>query len=267
MYYIIDISHHNDLTRKDFEDLKKKGVKGVIIRSGYGKSIKQVDKKFLENYKMCRDLGFKIGTYWYTYATTVSDIITECNCFLYTIKDLYFDLPIFLDVEEKDQLSMKNEELNNMIRKALYFLKENKYDCGLYMSDGYLYTKIDEDIKTNYITWSANWSNFIKIMRKVSVNSYMTKMNYQVLQFTSMYKINNKEVDMSYSILEDKTDEYRKNQKNGFRKKDLEQLYEEIMKGLWGNGPVRKTNLEKHGYNYREVQNYVNKKLRGGLNK
>lgn len=258
--YIIDISHHNNLTRKDFEDLKRLGVEGVLIRSGYGKSTKQIDKKFIEHYKICRELNFKIGCYWYTYATSISEMIDECNSFIYTIKDMFFELPIFIDVEEKSQLLMKNEDFNNMLKKALYFLN-NKYDCGLYTSDYYLLNKVDSEIKSNFIIWSAKWIN----KNEQYLDHYLKYYGYGLIQFTSTYRINKKLIDMSYSIIGDKTSEYIRDQKNGFRKKDLEQLYQEIIKGFWGNGSIRKYNLEKHGYNYREVQNYVNKRLKGEI--
>ena len=40
----------------------------------------------------------------------------------------------------------------------------------------------------------------------------------------------------------------------------------EIIQGKWGNGEVRKNRLEKAGYNYREVQDEVNRILYGGKN-
>lgn len=44
-------------------------------------------------------------------------------------------------------------------------------------------------------------------------------------------------------------------------KKTNEQLAKEVIRGLWGNGTERKNRLTAAGYNYREVQNLVNKML------
>lgn len=44
-------------------------------------------------------------------------------------------------------------------------------------------------------------------------------------------------------------------------KKSIEQLANEVIKGLWGNGADRKNRLTNAGYNYSEVQKLVNKKL------
>lgn len=44
-------------------------------------------------------------------------------------------------------------------------------------------------------------------------------------------------------------------------KKSIDTIAEEVIAGKWGNGNDRKSNLEKAGYNYQEVQNRVNQKL------
>lgn len=43
--------------------------------------------------------------------------------------------------------------------------------------------------------------------------------------------------------------------------KTNEQLADEVLKGLWGNGIDRKNRLEKAGYNYSAVQAIVNKRV------
>lgn len=43
----------------------------------------------------------------------------------------------------------------------------------------------------------------------------------------------------------------------------LDIIAKEVIDGKWGNGEERKVRLENAGYNYREVQDYVNHMLRG----
>ena len=45
-------------------------------------------------------------------------------------------------------------------------------------------------------------------------------------------------------------------------KKSVEEIANEVIKGLWGNGSDRKNRLESAGYNYQEVQDMVNKILK-----
>jgi hypothetical protein len=46
-------------------------------------------------------------------------------------------------------------------------------------------------------------------------------------------------------------------------KKSNEELATEVIRGLWGNGQERKIRLTQAGYNYRDVQAIVNKRLLG----
>ena len=55
----------------------------------------------------------------------------------------------------------------------------------------------------------------------------------------------------------EKQDEQNKNDVPN--KKSNEEIAQEVIKGIWGNGQERKENLEKNGYNYEEIQKEVNK--------
>lgn len=46
-------------------------------------------------------------------------------------------------------------------------------------------------------------------------------------------------------------------------KKTTNQIAKEVIKGLWGNGEVRKKRLTEAGYNYTTIQREVNKLLKG----
>ena len=56
----------------------------------------------------------------------------------------------------------------------------------------------------------------------------------------------------------------RKKEREHFLKnEDVKQVAEEVIAGMWGNGATRKRKLTEAGYNYNEVQRYVNKLLTG----
>lgn len=46
-------------------------------------------------------------------------------------------------------------------------------------------------------------------------------------------------------------------------KKSNDDIANEVIQGIWGNGAERRNKLTYAGYNYREIQDIVNKKLRG----
>lgn len=49
--------------------------------------------------------------------------------------------------------------------------------------------------------------------------------------------------------------------------KAAEEIADEVIAGKWGTGAARKKALEAAGYNYREIQDIVNQKLKGGPSK
>lgn len=49
---------------------------------------------------------------------------------------------------------------------------------------------------------------------------------------------------------------------NSNNKKSNEEIANEVIKGLWGNGEERKKRLKNAGYNYTVIQNIVNNKLK-----
>lgn len=48
------------------------------------------------------------------------------------------------------------------------------------------------------------------------------------------------------------------------KEKTITDIAKEVLAGKWGNGLTRKAKLEKAGYNYKEVQQEVNRLLKGG---
>ncbi len=51
------------------------------------------------------------------------------------------------------------------------------------------------------------------------------------------------------------------NSNNNSNKKSNNEIAKEVIKGLWGNGNERRRKLESEGYNYKEIQDEVNKIL------
>ena len=49
------------------------------------------------------------------------------------------------------------------------------------------------------------------------------------------------------------------------KKKPNSTIAKEVIKGLWGNGEIRKKRLTEAGYNYTAIQKLVNKYLKEGV--
>ena len=101
----IDISKHNGSI--DWQKVRNSGsVDFAVLRSGYGRLISQKDQQFERNYAECKKYGIPIGTYWYSYAHSVSEIQTEARVFLEAIKGKQFEYPVYLDFEEESQFKL-----------------------------------------------------------------------------------------------------------------------------------------------------------------
>jgi len=71
----IDVSAHNGVI--DWEKVAAAGIKGAIIRAGYGNSVTQRDKRFVDNIRGAIDVGLKVAVYWFSYADSVTDAKRE----------------------------------------------------------------------------------------------------------------------------------------------------------------------------------------------
>ena len=71
MEYGLDLSRHNGSV--DFNRIKSAGNSFVILRAGYGNTVKQKDPKFEEYYTQAKSVGLKIGAYWYSYALSANE--------------------------------------------------------------------------------------------------------------------------------------------------------------------------------------------------
>lgn len=152
----IDVSKHNGLI--DFNMVKEAGYDFVIIRAGYGKALTQVDPYFEQNYRNAKMAGLKVGAYWYSYTNTVGGAVLEARTCLEAIKGKLFELPIYYDVEEKEQIAQGPQFLGDIIDSFCSTLESAGKFTGLYMSASYL-KNVPMKILVKYAIWCAQWGN------------------------------------------------------------------------------------------------------------
>lgn len=216
----IDISVHDGAV--DFGKVKSSGLADfIIIRAGYGKLIEQKDKRFETYYKGCKDNNIPVGSYWYSYAKSVSEIQTEARVFLEAIKDKQFEYPVYLDFEEKSQFALGKVKCSEMAKAFLDILEHAGYYAGLYSSKSQLENYFTEDILKRYTIWVAHYG--------VSKTSY--KYPYHIWQYSSDGTVSgiNHRVDMNYCYKEDFPEIIKSNGLNGFVK-SVEKPVETVQK-------------------------------------
>ena len=151
----IDVSRYQQ--NVDYKKLKAAGVQFVIIQAGYGDVLsypRQKDAMFESHYKAAKAAGLHVGAYWYSYATTAAQAKREAQGFIQTIKGKQFDMPIYLDIEERSQKSNANE-----ICKAFCEVCEAaNYWTGVYSYLGMINECISKSICDRYSLWVAQWN-------------------------------------------------------------------------------------------------------------
>lgn len=192
--YGIDISKHNGII--DFNEVKKNND-FVIIRIGYSTTI---DQMFKTNYEKAKKAGLKVGGYWYSYALNKDKAIQEAKKCYEVIKDLQFDYPIFIDMEDADQYKKKNgmptnNELCTICEQFCEYLEERGYYVGIYASESWFNSQL-KNVSSDYDRWVANWGSNNGRLQSDKSGSY------HLHQFTSTYKLNDKIYDRNVSYLD-----------------------------------------------------------------
>lgn len=149
----IDISVHNG--NVDLQKAKQNGgIEFAIIRAGYGKT-PNTDKNFETNYDKAVKAMMHVGAYWYSYATTEQEAVQEADAFIETIKGKRFDMPVYYDLEEP----CTKQNASNLARAFCKRLEEKGYFVGIYASKAYIEAYFDNDVRTNYSMWVAQWAS------------------------------------------------------------------------------------------------------------
>ena len=244
--FVIDISYHNG--NINWQELKQSGVYGVIIRCGYGNnSISQDDKLFIANMENAIKNNFKVGVYIYSYAENESMAKSEAQHVLRLVSSyknkLYY--PIFIDLEE-ERGSKKAKEI---ARTFCEELKKFNYKVGVY-ANAFWWSKYLKGLD-EYTKWVARYGvNNGKVNGEVGVPCDMW-------QYTDKGKVKGIKGNVDLNL------DFMTNTKTNTKTKtNINKVVNDVIKGIYGNGEERKKKLTKLGYNYKEIQNLVNKKLR-----
>lgn len=113
------------------------------------------------------------------------------------------------------------------------------------------------------ITYKAGSSASIPTEKPISGELYRVRKTWKdaASQIGAFAILENaiKACKSGYSVFDSKGNKIYPKTQPAPAKKTTAEVAKEVLEGKWGNGAERKSKLEKAGYNYDEVQNYVNK--------
>lgn len=166
----MDVSQHNG--KINFKKAKRDGIEFVFIRVGYTGYTKSsfslnLDKKYKTYIKDATKAGLKVGVYWYSQSTKVSEAKKEAHALLKAIKGYSITMPVVFDYEfadtKKGRLDSAKLSKTNMTANALAFLNTVSnagYDACIYASENFLEEHLyANQISSNFKVWLANYSS------------------------------------------------------------------------------------------------------------
>ena len=180
--YGIDVSHwQNEIDFKTLDSYKK--IDFIIIRAGQGTTLK--DRQFERNYSEAKKYNIPTGVYLYAKARNVEEARKEATTLVNNLKGKTFELPIYYDVEEHEDLD--NTTIMQMVVEFYKIIKLARFKPGLYASKYYLMYKIDlAKIPLDCSIWVASYG---KNDGSVPKDTYKYYGRFDIWQYTSTGKM------------------------------------------------------------------------------
>ena len=253
---IIDVSVHQG--EIDWKKVKASGVRGAVIRAGYGKG--NIDQKFKANIEgaINAELEF-IGVYWFSYAYTKEMALNEaiyCNETIEKYKDV-LNLGVFYDWEydsmnyaRKNGAFLSRDKITEMNVIFCEQITKLGYIAGYYLNYDYSRNYIDTARLQSFRKWFA-WYN--PTLDEKNCFLWQRSSNGRVEGIAGAVDVN--------ELIGETTQNSNSSATPKPEKKSNTEIAKEVIEGKWGNGYTRKNRLTKAGYDYEAVQAIVNQML------
>ena len=253
----IDISYAQ--ANLDLKKAKSEGYDFVIIRGGYtgfgALRNKYKDEYFEGFYKKAKELGFKIGAYYYSCANTGDFGLSEAKFFYENcLKGKTFDLPCYIDVENPQWQSSNKKGVTDAIIKFCDYIDSKGLISGVYCSTFWFNNMVDTSRIKKYSKWVAQWSENKPSIKLDNFDMWQCSGDTGRRVYVAGMIV---DTNISYKDFGKTTT----TDKPKSKKKSIETIAKEVIDGKWGNGEDRKKKLEKAGYDYDKVQKKVNELL------
>lgn len=239
----------------DFNKVKNSGIEFVIIRAGYSQTI---DKKFYENAEKCQKANLPVmGVYLFSYALNAAQAKAEAKFTVDAVKKaglgkdtiIFFDFEYdSLDYAKRNNITIKKAEVMEFTKTFCEEVEASGYRAGIYYNNDFYNRFYDLSLLDKYVKWMADWDD--PLNHPCDIHQYSCKGSVPGIIG---------DVDMNYDRREQKDETIQNG--SGNPKKTIDELAQEVLAGLWGNGDERKKRITDAGYDYDAVQKRVNELL------
>jgi len=162
--YGIDVSKWQGVI--DWKQVKESGVEFAMIRLGTqigAHEDSKLDDYFLENIKGAKEVGIKVGVYYYSYASSKKEARDQAKWVVKNLKGFDLDLPVVFDWEcysMFNSFSISFYDLNRIADSFLGEIRHYGYQPMLYASKNYLekiWTSFDSKVWLAHYTTYTNY--------------------------------------------------------------------------------------------------------------
>ena len=241
----------------DLNNAKAQGFTYVIIKAGGADAKKPYkDSQFENFYKQARTLGMNIGAYYFGHAFSTEAAVKEANHVISLVQGKAIT-HVYYDVEGA-MLNQGYQHLTDIINAFCQTMINNGYACGIYTSESHFNSRFNDNALVMFPHWVARYSSkapTLKSIALVEIWQYGGSVNY-----IRDPKIAGTVVDQDQINIEWVDDPVLQTDPViviSQDKKNVDQLANEVLAGLWGNGIIRKAKLTLAGYDYWTVQRRV----------
>lgn len=235
----------------------KEGFTYCIIKAGGADSrTPYKDSQFENFYTQARAGAWKIGAYYYGNAFSTADAVKEANHFISLLQGKAIT-HVYYDVEGA-MLNQGYQHLTEIINAFCQTMINAGYACGIYTSESHFNSRFNDAALIMFPHWVARYSKTapkLKSIALVEIWQYGGSINYIRDARIAGTVIDQDQINIDWvdqPALQQKPVEVINQDK-----KNVDQLANEVLAGLWGNGIVRRINLTLAGYDYWIVQRRV----------
>ena len=162
----------------DWAKVKKDGIEFAILKLGniYDYDTNYKDSKFDTNYKNAKAQGIKVGAYIYNYCNTVDTLKKGIEWALEKLSNKKLDLPIYLDMEDKDIQGETKATLTNQCNEFAKMIEAAGYRAGVYANLNWLENELNpDDFDKDISVWVAQYNNECQYEGKYDIWQYSSK--------------------------------------------------------------------------------------------
>ena len=255
MKYGIDVS----AWQKGFNlaNAKAQGFTYCIAKAGGADCGYYKDKCFDNFYTQAIANGINVGAYYFGCAFSVEDAVREAGYFIQYLAGKKHITHVYYDVEGK-MLNQGYTHLTDIINAFCQTMINNGYACGIYTSESHFNSRFNDNALVMFPHWVARYSSKppkLNSIALVEIWQYGGSINYIRDPKIAGTTVDQDQINIEWAdvpVLEQKPVIV-----DIAPKKSVDQLANEVLAGLWGNGIVRMAKLKLAGYDYSAVQKRV----------